>query len=86
MILQDSLIYMMGTFYLLISPLLKVSSLSSAASKLYNALTFLGSFAGATGAKLLKLVDGYSDVEALTADDLGEPDVSFNDSSIAFTI
>lgn len=78
---------MMEQKYLLISPLLKVSSLSSAASKLYSALTFRGSFAGVAELTPLKFVDGYNDEEPpAAADDLGEPDVSFNESSIALTI
>lgn len=51
------------TIYLLISPAVNVNSLSSAASKSYRALTFLGSLAGVvdTTAVDVKLVDGYSE-------------------------
>lgn len=52
---------------ILISPELKVNSLSSAASKSYNALTFLASLTGAAVAVLdvvadTLLTDGYKDV------------------------
>lgn len=73
--------------YLLISPVLKVNSLSSAASKSYRALTFLGSLAGVVLELRLvapKFVEGYK--EELPEEDLGDPDVSFKDNSIAFTI